>query len=66
MAESFSREEASTAEGRWVRNPVRPFSCVTPAGTSTCQTSRINGKTTHTHTHRYYFCIAMAELPEVD
>ena len=26
-------------------------SCVTPAGTSTSLTSRINGMTTHTHTH---------------
>ena len=27
-----------------------PSSCVTPAGTSTCLTSRINGMTTHIHT----------------
>ena len=26
--------KARTAEGRWMRNPVRPSSCVTPAGTS--------------------------------
>ena len=36
MAESFSREKikASTAERRWMENPVLPSSCVTPAGTS--------------------------------
>ena len=36
MAESFSRQKikARTAEGRWIKNPVRPSSCVTPAGTS--------------------------------
>ena len=33
MAESFSIK-ARTAERRWMRNPVRPSSCVTPAGTS--------------------------------
>ena len=51
-AESFSREKikASTAEGRWMRNPVWPSSCVTPAGTSTSLTSRINGKKTQHNT----------------
>ena len=36
MAESFSRKKikARTAERRLMRNPVRPFFCVTPAGTS--------------------------------
>ena len=42
---------ASTAEGRWIRNPVWSFSCVTPAGTSTSLTSRINEMKTHTRTH---------------
>ena len=27
--------KARTAEGRWMKNPVWPSSCVTPAGTST-------------------------------
>ena len=31
---------------------MRPFSYVTRAGTSTSLTSRINGKTTHTHTQQ--------------
>ena len=26
--------KARTAEGRWMKNPVCPFSCVSPAGTS--------------------------------
>ena len=30
---------------------MSPSSCVTPAGTSTSQTSRVNRMTTHTHTH---------------
>ena len=38
MAESFSRERLDThrrrKKRRWMRNPVRPSSCVTPAGTS--------------------------------
>ena len=42
--------KTSTAEGRWKRNPASPSSCVTPAGTSTSQTSRINGKKTQQHT----------------
>ena len=36
-----------SAEGRW-RNPLRHFSCVTPAGESTSLTSRAKGMTTHT------------------
>ena len=57
-AESFSREKikASTTEGRW-RNPGRPSSCVTPAGTSTIiLTFRIYGMATHnTRTlHRFW------------
>ena len=31
---------------------MSPSSCVTPAGASTSLTSRINGMTTHTNTHR--------------
>ena len=36
MAESFSREniKARIAERRWMRHPVWPSSCMTPAGTS--------------------------------
>ena len=37
MPESFSREKlrhASQKEGRWMKNPVCPSPCVTPAGTS--------------------------------
>ena len=51
--ESFSRQklrQAPQKEGG-MRNPMRPSSCVTPAGTSTSLTSRINGMTTHKHTH---------------
>ena len=42
--------KARTAEGRW-SNPVWPSSLVTPAGTSTNLTSRINGMVTQAHTH---------------
>ena len=35
MSAFFARKiKVRTAEGRWIRNPVRPSSCVTPAGTS--------------------------------
>ena len=46
MAESFSREKLTQAPQKKVEK-----SCVTPAGTSTSLTSRINGMTTHTHTY---------------
>ena len=53
-----SREKikASTANGRW-RNLLWPSSCVTPTGTPTNLTSRINGMATthtpHTYTTQY-------------
>ena len=50
MGESFSREKikARTAEGRWMKNPVWPSSCVTPAGTSTWRPEWLGRKHTHT------------------
>ena len=48
MAGSFSREnlrEASQKEGGEILYDLPPLSCVTPAGTSTKMTSRINGMT---------------------
>ena len=55
MAESFSREKnkASTAERRWVENPVLPSSCVTPAGTS-IEVQNEWEENTHTHQGSYY------------
>ena len=41
--------KARTAEKRLMKNPVRPSSCVTPAGTSNELMSRMNGKKTHIH-----------------
>ena len=48
-------------------------SCVTPAGTSTSLTSRINGKKTHTHTHtqhnfarRERECVSLDSLSQND
>ena len=51
MAESFSRQKikARTAEGRWIKNPVWPSSCVTPAGTSN-ELDVQNGWEENTHT----------------
>ena len=46
--------KARTAEGRWMRNPVWPSSCVTPAGTSNelgVQNKWEENTHTHTHTH---------------
>ena len=56
MAESFSREKLKHAprERRWMRNPVWPSSCVTPAGASNeldAQNEWEENKHTHTHTH---------------
>ena len=56
MAESFSREKLrhATAERRWMRNPVRPSSCVTPAGTSNeLDVQNEWEENTNTHTHTY-------------
>ena len=56
MAESFSREKvkARTAEGKWMRNPVWPSSCVTPTGTSNdLDVQNEWEENTHTHTHTY-------------
>ena len=43
--------KARTAEGRWIKNPVWPSSCVTPAGTSN-ELDVQNGWEENTHTHR--------------
>ena len=52
--------KARTAERRWMRNPVRPSSCVTPAGTSNeLDVQNEWEENTHTHTTnsiRYYCC----------
>ena len=50
MAESFSREKnkVSTAERRWMENPVLPSPCVTPAGTSIEVQNELEEKHTHT------------------
>ena len=52
MAESFSREKLRhIAEGRWMRNPVWPSSCVTPAGKSNeLDVQNKWEENTHTHT----------------
>ena len=44
----FVSTKARTAEGRWIKNPVWPSSCVTPAGTSI---DVQNGWEENTHTH---------------
>ena len=44
--------KASTAERRWMENPVLPSSCVTPAGTSI--EVQNEWEETHTHTHTPY------------
>ena len=51
MAESFSGEKikASTAERRWMENPVLPSSCVTPAGTSIEVQNEWEENTQHMH-----------------
>ena len=41
--------KASTAERRWMENPVLPSSCVTPAGTS-IEVQNEWEENTHTHT----------------
>ena len=44
--------KACTAERRWMRNPVWPSSCVTPAGTSNeLDVQNEWEENTHTHTH---------------
>ena len=55
MAESFSRKKikASTAERRWMENPVLPSSCVTPAGTS-IEVQNEWEENTHTHTNMFF------------
>ena len=51
MAEFFSREKLIKHRRKKVdEKSCLTFSCVTPAGTSTSLTSRINGKKTHTQT----------------
>ena len=49
---SATKIKARTAEGRWIKNPVGPSFCVTPAGTSN-ELDVQNGweENTHTHTH---------------
>ena len=45
--------KARTAERRWMRNPVRPSSCVTPAGTSNeLDVQNEWEENPHTHTSR--------------
>ena len=64
MAESFSREKnkARTAERKWMRNPVWPSSCVTPAGTSN-ELDVQNEWEENTHTHKrsdgMYVCMVI-------
>ena len=45
--------KARTAEGRWIKNPVWPSSCVTPAGTSN-ELDVQNEWEENTHTHTYH------------
>ena len=65
MAESFltRKIKASTAERRWMENPVLPSSCVTPAGTS-IEVQHEWEKKTHTHTRlpRSFLCECMREV----
>ena len=49
-ASTLSQMKARTAERRWMRNPVRPSSCVTPAGTSN-ELDVQNEWEENTHTH---------------
>ena len=51
--------KARTAERIWMRNPVWPSSCVTPAGTSDeLDVQNEWEENTHTHTHTYINCHA--------
>ena len=56
MAESFSREKLRHApqKRRWVRNPVSPSSCVTPAGTSNEPDVQNEWEENTKHTHNKY------------
>ena len=47
---SATKIKARTAEGRWIKNPVGPSFCVTPAGTSN-ELDVQNGWEENTHTH---------------
>ena len=57
MAESFSHEILRHApqKRRWMRNPVLPSSCVTPAGTS--NELDVQNEWEETHTHRLAIAI---------
>ena len=54
MGESFTRKTKARTAERWMRNPVRPSSCVTPAGTSNeLDVQNEWEENTHTHIHAY-------------
>ena len=48
--------KARTAEGRWIKNPVWPSFCVTPAGTSN-ELDVQNGWEENTHTHTVCYLV---------
>ena len=56
MAESLlaRKSKARTAERRWMRNPVWPYSCVTPAGTSNGLDVQNEWEENTQHTHYYW------------